>query len=61
MLSINKVMVTGRLTRDPETKYLPSGSAITNLSVAVNRRYVDLDSPVKSGDELAIIPPVGGG
>jgi single-strand DNA-binding protein len=45
MLSINKVMLTGRLTRDPETKYLPSGSAITNLSIAVNRRYQD-----KSGE-----------
>ena len=29
--------------------------------VAVNRRYVDLASPVSSGDGLAIIPPVGGG
>ena len=37
MLSINKVTVTGRLTRDPETKYLPSGTAVTTLGVAVNR------------------------
>ena len=44
MLSINKVMVTGRLTRDPETKYLPSGTAITNLGIAVNRRYLDKNS-----------------
>jgi molybdopterin converting factor subunit 1 len=29
--------------------------------VAVNRRYVDADSPVAPGDEIAIIPPVGGG
>jgi single-strand DNA-binding protein len=41
MLSINKVMVTGRLTRDPETKYLPSGMAVTNLGIAVNRRFKD--------------------
>lgn len=41
MLSINKVMVTGRLTRDPETKYLASGTAVTSLSVAVNRRFLD--------------------
>ncbi len=45
MLSINRVMITGRLTRDPETKYLSSGTAVTNLSVAVNRRYQD-----KSGE-----------
>jgi single-strand DNA-binding protein len=45
MLNINKVMLTGRLTRDPETKYLPSGMAVTNLSIAVNRNYQD-----KSGE-----------
>lgn len=45
MLSINKVFVTGRLTRDPETKYLPSGQALTNLGLAVNRRFQD-----KSGE-----------
>lgn len=44
-LNLNKVMVTGRLTRDPETKYLPSGTAVTTLSVAVNRRFQD-----KSGE-----------
>jgi len=45
MLNINRVMLTGRLTRDPETKYLPSGTAVTNLSIAVNRRFQD-----KSGE-----------
>lgn len=29
--------------------------------VAVNRRYVDADSPVTPADEIAVIPPVGGG
>jgi molybdopterin converting factor small subunit len=29
--------------------------------VAVNRRYVDTDAPVVPGDEIAVIPPVGGG
>jgi single-strand DNA-binding protein len=41
MLSINRVMITGRLTRDPDTKYLPSGQAVTMLGVAVNRRFQD--------------------
>lgn len=45
MLNINKVMVTGRLTRDPETKYLPSGQALTNLGIAVDRNFQD-----KSGE-----------
>ena len=39
MLNINRVLITGRLSRDPETKYLPSGTAITNLNIANNRRY----------------------
>lgn len=29
--------------------------------VAVNRRYVDVGAPVSPGDEVAVIPPVGGG
>lgn len=44
MLNINRVMITGRLTRDPETKYLSSGMAVTNISVAVNRPYKDKTS-----------------
>jgi single-strand DNA-binding protein len=39
MLNINRVMITGRITREPETKYLPSGLAVTNLSIASNRRF----------------------
>lgn len=41
MLSLNKVMVTGRVTRDAEVRYLPSGMAVTTFSVAVNRRFLD--------------------
>jgi single-strand DNA-binding protein len=47
MLSINRVMLTGRLTRDPETKYLPSGTAVTMLGIAVNRRYQDKNNEWK--------------
>ena len=41
MLQINKVLVTGRLTRDPETRYLSTGTAVTMLAIAVNRRFLD--------------------
>ncbi|MCX7625121.1 MAG: single-stranded DNA-binding protein [Candidatus Sumerlaeaceae bacterium] len=41
MLSLNKVMVTGRVTRDAEVRFLPSGTAVTTFSVAVNRRFID--------------------
>ncbi|MDD5216710.1 MAG: single-stranded DNA-binding protein [Candidatus Omnitrophica bacterium] len=37
--SLNKVMIIGNLTRDPEMRYLPSGQAVTNFTVAVNRAY----------------------
>jgi single-strand DNA-binding protein len=47
MLNINRVMMTGRLTRDPETKYLSTGNAVTNLSIAVNRRYMDRNNEWK--------------
>ncbi len=36
---LNKVFLIGRLTRDPEIRFLPSGSQVTSFSLAVNRRY----------------------
>lgn len=38
MASINTVVVTGNLTRDPELRHTPSGSAVCSLRVAVNAR-----------------------
>lgn len=40
---INKVMIYGNLTRDPEMRSLPSGMQVTNFSVATNRVYNDRD------------------
>ena len=37
--SLNRVFLIGNLTRDPELRYLPSGQAVTNFTVAVNRAY----------------------
>jgi single-strand DNA-binding protein len=36
---INNVVIAGILTRDPELKYLPSGSALCNFSLALNKKY----------------------
>ncbi len=36
VVEINKVMISGRLTRDPELRYTPSGIAVTTLRMAVN-------------------------
>ncbi len=38
---INKVILIGRLTKDPEQKILPSGSKVAELSLAYNRSYKD--------------------
>lgn len=37
--SLNKVMIIGNLGRDPEVKYLPSGQAVANFSVATNESW----------------------
>jgi len=37
--SFNKVILLGNLTRDPEIKYTPKGTAIANIGLAVNRVY----------------------
>ncbi len=37
--SLNKVMLIGNLTRDPELRYIPSGQAVTTFTVACNRTY----------------------
>ena len=40
---LNKVMIVGNLTKDPELKQLPSGSSVANFSVATNRTWKDKD------------------
>ena len=47
MASYNKVILMGNLTRDPELKYLPSGMAVSNLGLAVNRVWTDRESGEK--------------
>lgn len=39
MASLNKVMLIGNVTRDPEIRYTPKGTAVVELGIAVNRRY----------------------
>jgi single-strand DNA-binding protein len=41
MSSLNKVMAIGNLGKDPETRYIPSGMAVTTFSVAVTETWVD--------------------
>lgn len=39
MASLNKALLIGNLTRDPELRYVPSGSAVASFTVAMNRVY----------------------
>ncbi len=41
MVNLNKVFLVGNLTRDPELRYTPQGTAVTTLGVAVNRAFKD--------------------
>ena len=46
MASVNKVILVGNLGRDPETRYMPDGGAITNISIATTSSWKD-----KSGEK----------
>ena len=41
MANLNKVMLIGNLTRDPELRHTPKGTAVTELGLAVNRVWYD--------------------
>ena len=46
MASVNKVILIGNLGKDPETRYLPSGDAVTNFSIATTEKWKN-----KSGEQ----------
>ncbi|MCX6983681.1 MAG: single-stranded DNA-binding protein [Lentisphaerae bacterium] len=47
MANLNKVLLIGNLTRDPELRYTPQGSAICDLGLAINRQYTTNDGVKK--------------
>ncbi len=47
MASFNKVLLIGNLTKDPELRYTPQGTAVSNLRLAVNRRFKDRNQELK--------------
>ena len=47
MAGVNKAIVVGRLGRDPEVRYTPSGMAVANFSVATSEEWKDKDSGEK--------------
>lgn len=44
MASVNKVIIVGNLGRDPETRYMPNGEAVTNVAVATTESWKDKTS-----------------
>ncbi|MCX5700492.1 MAG: single-stranded DNA-binding protein [Candidatus Omnitrophica bacterium] len=56
MSSYNKVLLMGNLTKDPELRYTPQGSAVVNLRLAVNRKYRDKNQELK--EEVCFVTAV---
>lgn len=50
--SLNKVLLIGNLTRDPELRYTPSGAAVCTFGIATNRYYVASDGQKKEETEF---------
>lgn len=53
MASFNKVFLMGNLTRDPELKYTPSGTAVAEFGLAVNRTFTNVSGEKK--DEVCFV------
>jgi len=51
MASVNKVIIVGNLGRDPETRYMPDGGAITNISVATTDKWKDKNGEMQEKTE----------
>lgn len=60
-MQLNKVLIAGRLTKDPELRYTPSGSAVTTLPLASNMKtkeketvcYVDISAWGKQAENCS--------
>jgi len=51
MASVNKVILIGNLGRDPETRYMPEGGAITNISIATTDKWKDKNGEMQEKTE----------
>ncbi|KKT54657.1 MAG: Single-stranded DNA-binding protein [Microgenomates group bacterium GW2011_GWC1_44_23] len=50
--SLNRVTLIGNLTRDPELKYTPQGTAVGTFSIATNREWTDSSGQKQEGVEF---------
>lgn len=60
MPTVNKVMILGHMTRDPELRYVPSGAAVCEFSLALNRSHTNKQTGEKV-DEVSFIDVVAWG
>ena len=51
MASVNKVILIGNLGKDPETRYLPSGDAVANFSIATTEKFKDKSGSMQEHTE----------
>ena len=56
MANFNKVFLIGNLTKDPELRYTPQGTAVVNLRMAVNRKFRDRNQELK--EEVCFVTAV---
>lgn len=56
MANFNKVLLIGNLTKDPELRYTPQGTAVVNLRMAVNRKFRNRNQELK--EEVCFITAV---
>jgi len=59
MADLNKVLLIGNLTRDPEIRYTPKGTAVGDLAIAINSTYKTQDGQTK--DEVCYVDIVAWG
>lgn len=52
---MNKVILVGRLTKDPEVRYTQSGIAVATFTLAVDRKYAKKDSGQQTADFIPIV------
>jgi len=56
MANLNKVLLIGNLTKDPELRYTPQGTAVVNLRMAINRKFKNKNQELK--EEVCFITAV---
>ena len=60
MASFNKVILVGNLTRDPEVRYTTGGTAVTEVSLAVNRQWTDSSTKERKEETTFVVVTLWG-